>query len=173
LAAVDVGRALGFDVIAVASTPEKRALATARGARATIDSSAGDPATVKSAARELGEGGVNAVYDPVGGELGTECLRALNENGQHLVIGFAAGAIPRLPANQILLSNRRVIGVDLGGWLAKHPEDQPDMLAELFGLVEAGQLTPVEPAAYPLDEAAEALAAQHGRAVAGKTVLIP
>lgn len=173
LAAVDVGRALGLDVIAVASSPAKRDLAIRHGARAVIDSSAGDAAAVKAAARELSGGGVDAVYDPVGGDLAVECLRALRVDGQHLVIGFAAGAIPSLPANQILLSNRRVVGVDLGGWLAGHPADERPMVTELLALVEAGQLDPVEPAAHPLEQAAAALAAQQLRQVAGKSVLVP
>jgi len=171
LAAVDVARALGLRVIAAASTDEKRALATARGAGAVVDST--DPVAVKVAAREFGEGGVDAVYDPVGGERAAEYLKALGENGQYLVVGFATGHIPALPANQILLANRRVIGVDMGGWFARHADDEADLRAELLGLVEAGQLSPVEPRAYPLDQVAEALAAQQGRQVAGKAVLVP
>lgn len=173
LAAVDVGRALGLDVIAVASSAEKRALAESRGARATIDSSAGDAAAVKQAARDLAGGGVDAVYDPVGGALGVECLRALAEDGQFLVIGFASGDIPQLPANHMLLLNRRVIGVDLGGWMGRHPEAQPSMVSELMALVDEGRIDPVEPVVYPLDRVADALAAQQGRAVAGKTVVVP
>lgn len=171
LAAVDVARALGLQVIAAASTDAKRALATARGAAAVVDST--DPVAVKLAARQFGEGGVDAVYDPVGGEQAAEYLKALAENGQYLVIGFATGHIPALPANHILLANRRVIGVDMGGWFARHHDDEADVRGELFGLVDAGQLDPVEPQAYPLEHVAEALAAQQGRQVAGKVVLIP
>lgn len=173
LAAVDVGRALGLEVLAVASSDAKRALATQRGARAVIDSSDGDAAAVKNLAREMSGGGVDAVYDPVGGDLAVECLRALRVDGQFLVVGFAAGTIPRLPANQILLSNRRVVGVDLGGWLAGHPADERPMVTELLELVVAGKLDPVEPTSFPLDRVAEVLAAQQGRQVAGKSVLVP
>lgn len=171
LAAVDVGRALGLDVLAVASSDAKRELARSRGARAVFDSA--DPVAVKAWAREISGGGVDAVYDPVGGDLALESLRALGEDGQFLVIGFAAGTIPALPANQILLSNRRVVGVDLGGWLARHPGDNAEILGALLTLVESGRLNPVEPAAYPFTEAADALAAQQSRAVAGKVVLVP
>lgn len=171
LAAVDVGRALGLDVLAVASTPAKRELALSRGARAVLDSA--DPVAVKAWARELSGGGVDAVYDPVGGDLALESLRALKVDGQFLVVGFAAGTIPALPANQILLSNRRVIGVDLGGWLAGHPADSAEITAALTRLVGSGRLDPVEPTAYPLAAAAAALAAQQTRTVAGKVVLVP
>jgi len=74
---------------------------------------------VKVRAKEISGGdGVDAVYDAVGGTLGETCLRALRDDGQFLVIGFASGAIPKLPANQVLLRNRRVTGVDWGGWAA-------------------------------------------------------
>lgn len=171
LAAVDVGRALGLDVLAVASSDAKRELATARGARAVFDPA--DPVAVKVWAREQSDGGVDAVYDPVGGVLALEALRALREDGQFLVIGFASGTIPALPANQVLLSNRRVVGVDLGGWLARHPADNAEILGALLKLVEAGRLNPVEPVAYPFTQAADALAAQSSRQVAGKVVLVP
>ena len=66
--------------------------------------------------------GSTCVYDPVGGELGETCLRALGDEGTYLVIGFVGG-IPQLPANQILLRNRRVVGVEWGGWAGRHPEE--------------------------------------------------
>ena len=96
LAAVDVGRALGLQVIAAASSADKREMAVSRGAVAVIDSSTED---VKARAREISGDGVDAVYDPVGGRLGEECLRSLREDGQFIVIGFASGDIPKLPAN--------------------------------------------------------------------------
>ncbi len=103
LAAVDIGAALGLRVIAAASTPEKRALAESRGAMATIDNSTLDAAGIKDAAKAFAatfddradRGGVDLVYDPVGGEVGEVALRALGEDGQYLVIGFVAG-IPKL-----------------------------------------------------------------------------
>ena len=94
LAAVDVGRALGMQVIAAASSADKRDMAVSRGAVAVIDSSSED---VKVRAREISGDGVDAVYDPVGGKLGEECLRSLRDNGQFIVIGFASGDIPKLP----------------------------------------------------------------------------
>lgn len=170
LAAVDVGRALGLQVIAAASSADKREMATSRGAIAVIDSSTED---VKQRAREISGDGVDAVYDPVGGRLGEECLRALREDGQFIVIGFASGDIPKLPANHVLLRNRRVTGVDWGGWVGRNPAANQEMIAEVLALIVAGTLQPVEPVSYPFEQAARALADQQQRRVVGKAVLVP
>jgi NADPH2:quinone reductase len=170
LAAVDVGRSMGLRVIAAASSADKRALASAAGAEAVIDSAADD---VKSRAKELSDGGVDHVYDPVGGSLAEAGLRSLRDDGQLLVIGFASGDIPRLPANQILLRNRRVTGVDWGGWTVTHAAENQQMLAEVIAAVSDGRLHPVEPRTYPLADVAEALTDQLERRVVGKTVLLP
>ncbi len=169
LGAVDVGHALGLKVIAAASSPEKRALAESRGAVATIDSSAED---VKARAKEISGEGLDAVYDPIGGAVGEQCLRALRDDGQFLVIGFASGDIPKLPANQVLLRNRRVTGVEWGGWVIKHPEQNQRMVGEILAKIVAGELNPVEPYAYAFDDAAHALADQQNRNVVGKAVLL-
>jgi NADPH:quinone reductase len=172
LAAVDVGHAMGLHVIAAASTEDKRNAARERGADAVIDSSTED---IKTRARELsGDGdGVDLVYDPIGGQQGEQALRALRDDGQFLVIGFASGAIPKLPANQVLLRNRRVTGVEWGGWVAKNPAANAAMLAEVLASIRAGQLHPVEPIAYPLERAADAMQDQLDRKITGKTVLVP
>jgi NADPH2:quinone reductase len=171
LGAVDVGHALGLNVIAVASTDEKRSLATERGAVATIDSlrSADE---IKEEAKRLSGGAVDYIYDPVGGEVGETCVRALGDDGQYLVIGFVAG-IPRLPANQILLRNRRVTGVDWGGWAGKNPGLNDRMLSQVLDLIGQGKLRPVEPITYPLENAAQALKDLEDRKVAGKIALTP
>lgn len=196
LAAVDVGRHLGLRVIAAASSPDKRAAATARGAIATIDTSllgsgtgtgtAADgtpgPVDLKTSVRRLladlagshGAGdGVDLVVDPVGGAAGEQALRILREDGQLLVIGFAGGGIPHLPANQILLRNRRVTGVDWGAWAMRDPSGNAAILRAVVEAVEQGSLHPVEPVAYPFDQAAVALADQLERRVTGKAVLVP
>jgi NADPH2:quinone reductase len=170
LAAVDVGRSMGLRVIAAASSADKRELALAAGAEAVIDTSAED---VKTRAKELSGGGVDHVYDPVGGALAEAGLRSLRDDGQLLVIGFASGDIPRLPANQILLRNRRVTGVDWGGWTVTHGAENQQMLAEVIAAVGEGHLHPVEPRTYPLADVAEALTDQLERRVVGKTVLLP
>ncbi len=180
LAAVDIGAALGLRVIAAASTPEKRALAESRGAVATIDNSTLDAAGIKDAAKAFAatfddradRGGVDLVYDPVGGEVGEVALRALGEDGQYLVIGFVAG-IPKLPANQVLLRNRRVTGVDWGAWVGRHQDENRALLAEVVERIGAGDLDPVEPVSYPLHEAARALRDLADRKIAGKVALVP
>ena len=169
LAAVDVGHALGLQVIAAASSADKRELASSRGAVAVIDSTTDD---VKALAKEISGDGVDAVYDPVGGTLAEQCLRALRDDGQFLVIGFASGQIPQLPANQVLLRNRRVTGVEWGGWVIKHPEENQQMMSEILGLIVAGEVHPVEPVSYRFDDAAQALADQQNRHVTGKAVLV-
>ncbi len=171
LGAVDVGRAMGLHVIAAASTADKRNEATRHGAHHVIDSSTED---VKAKAREIAGGdGVDLVYDPVGGVTGEQALRALRDDGQLLVVGFASGQIPKLPANQILLRNRRVTGVDWGGWSVNHPAENRELVQSIVTDVAAGRLQPVEPTARPLAEVADALRDQLERRVTGKTVLVP
>ena len=187
LAVIDVARALGARTIAAASTAAKRDTALARGAAAVIDTAAGDlKDRARSLARELaqelaeagapGAGaavtGVDVVVDPVGGELADPALRALGEGGRYVVIGFAAGAIPALPANQILLRNRTVVGVDWGAWAMAHGEEQRALLGSLLDLVAAGRLDPVAPATYPLEQAGTALDDLLERRVVGKVALI-
>jgi NADPH2:quinone reductase len=169
LAAVDIGAALGLRVLAAASSADKRDLARSRGAAEVIDSSSED---VKERAKELGGGSVDYVYDPIGGEVGAACLRALGEDGQYLVIGFVAG-IPQLPANQILLRNRRVTGVEWGAWATRHPERNAELLREVVDAIAAGRLHPVEPTSYPLADAGRALSDLEHRRLAGKAVLTP
>ncbi len=170
LAAVDVGHAMGLDVIAAASSQEKRSIASAHGAEAEIDTSTED---VKSRAKELSGGGVHLVYDPVGGALAEAGLRSLRDDGQLLVVGFAAGEIPKLPANQILLRNRRVTGVDWGGWVGGHQEENQQLLSDVVAAIDRGDLHPVEPKAYALADVAVALQDQLDRKVVGKSVLVP
>ena len=170
LAAVDVGHAMGLHVIAAASSAEKRAAAIAHGAEMVIDTSTED---VKARAKELSGGGVHAVYDPVGGALAEAGLRSLRDDGQLLAIGFASGEIPRLPANQILLRNRRVTGVDWGGWVGGHQAENEQLLADVLAAIECGELHPVEPKAYALADVALALQDQLDRKVTGKSVLVP
>lgn len=178
LATVDVARAAGAAVIGVASTPDKRDAAVGRGALEVVDGSASSPTEVKDALRAFAAanggppGGLDVLVDPVGGELGETCLRALGEDGQYLVIGFVAG-IPRLPANQVLLRNRRIIGVDWGAWSGRHPDRNRALLDRVLAAIVAGELDPIEPATYPLEEAARALGDLERRAVTGKVALVP
>lgn len=170
LAAVDVGRALGLRVIAGASSAEKRDAALAMGAEAVIDTLAEN---VKERARELSGGGVDLTYDPVGGDLAEQGLRAIRPGGQFLVIGFASGTIPRLPANLVLLQNRNITGVDWGGWVGSNQARNAELVAEVYAAIAAGRLHPVEPTTYPLARAAEAIAALAERRVTGKVAVCP
>jgi NADPH:quinone reductase len=169
LAAVDLGVAMGMRVIAAASSPEKRQLALDRGAFAAIDVLNED---VKLRTRELCGGGVDVVYDPVGGDLAEPCLRALAPFGQYLVVGFVAG-IPRLPANHVLLSNRTVVGVDWGAWVARNVEEHTSMLHAVLAEIASGKLHPIEPVRYPMSKAVQAMRDLQDRKIAGKVALIP
>ncbi|MGH3388271.1 MAG: NADPH:quinone oxidoreductase family protein [Actinomadura sp.] len=170
LAAVRLATALGARVLAGASSPAKREAALAAGAAATVDTSAAD---VKAAARDWSEGGVDLVYDPVGGALADPALRALRDRGRYLTIGFASGAIPSLPLNQVLLRNRSIVGVDWGNWAMTHPAEQRVLLDDLLTMVTAGDLDPVPPHSEPLDRAAEVLDDLLERRITGKVALIP
>jgi NADPH:quinone reductase len=176
LAAVDVGSAMGLRVIAAASSAAKLDMARSRGAVAAIDTSTEDLKTATRAiTQELGPGddGVDIVYDPVGGDRGEVALRTLREDGQLLVIGFASGRIPQLPANQVLLRNRRVVGVDWGAWSGRNAAANHRLLTELLDMTQQGLLSPAEPTTFALPDAARALQMQLDGAVVGKVALIP
>ena len=170
LAAVDVATALGGRVIAAASTPDKLESAVAMGAEATLSYEVED---LKSRARELSGGGVDVVVDPVGGRHSEAALRAMGHLGRFCVLGFASGPIASVPLNQVLLNNRTVVGVDWGGWTFKDPMGQRALVDELMGLVASGSLHPVEPATYPLEDAAAVMSGLIDRSIAGKAVLVP
>jgi NADPH2:quinone reductase len=170
LAATDLATALGARVVACASSPDKLALATAAGAAATI---AYEDVDLKAAIRDVTGGGADAVVDPVGGPKAESALRALRWEGRYLVIGFAAGEIPRFPINQILLNSRTVLGIELGGWVRRDPAAYHALIGELMALVAAGTVHPVEPIARPLADAPRLLADLQSRSVSGKAVLTP
>jgi NADPH:quinone reductase len=170
LAAVDVAAALGGRVIAAASSAAKLDAARAAGAAECIDYTTED---LKTRARELSDGSVDLVVDPVGGEHAEPALRATGWEGRYLVLGFAGGEIPRLPANHLLLNNRVAIGVDWGAWTARDPDGQRALLDEVLDAVSAGRLSPPTPHRVPLDDAASVLRAALDRKLVGKTVLIP
>lgn len=175
-AAIDIARALGARVIAAASSAERVRACLDAGADVGIDYSTED---LKTRARELAvaggstSGGVDVVVDPVGADRAEPALRALGNDGRYLVIGFAGGGIPSLPLNQILLRNRKVIGVDWGAWMLGHGPEQHALLTELLAMAGDGHLHPPEPTIRPLDEAPAALADLLAGRVTGKLVLVP
>jgi len=169
-AAIDVGKALGARVIAAASTDEKLAACRELGADECIRYSDED---LKTRARELAGGGVDVVLDPVGDAFAEPALRALGYDGRFLVIGFAGGAIPKLPLNQVLLRNRNVLGVDWGAWMMGHGDRQRALLDELLAWAAEGRLHPSEPTRYPLADAQRALDDLMNRRINGKAALVP
>jgi NADPH2:quinone reductase len=170
LACLDVAAHLGARTVAVASSADKLRTCTERGADVVVDASAHD---VKARLREVTGGGADVVVDPVGGELSEAGLRALREGGRLLVVGFASGDIARLPANQVLLRNRSVLGVDWGAWAMAHPRENRVLLGDVVEQVGAGRLDPVAPDTFDLADAAVALRALLERRVTGKVCLTP
>ncbi len=169
LATIDVARALGAKVIAAASSTERLRVCIERGAHGVV---AYGEEPLKERVRELTGGGADVVVDPVGGELSDAALRSLGEEGRLVVIGFAGGDIPRLPANQVLLRNRTVVGVDWGAWAMAHPDDNAELVGEVLAQIDHGVLDPPEPTAYPLAEAGRALRDLLERRVTGKICLV-
>jgi NADPH2:quinone reductase len=168
LAAVQIAKAMGARVLAAASTEAKREAARGAGADEAIGTD-----DIKTAARAWSDGGVDVVYDPVGGPLADPALRSLRERGRYAVIGFASGDIPSLPLNQVLLRNRAIVGVDWGAWSMANPGPQRALLDELLAMVAKGDLTPVPPRTAPLASAADVLDDLLNRRVVGKMALIP
>jgi len=173
LAMLDVARSFGAHTVAVASTPEKLQLCIERSANAVIDSSTTveEAGPLRGQIRDMTGGGADIVIDTVGGALTEAGLRGLREGGRLMVIGFASGEIPSLPANQVLLRNRSVLGVDWGAWALGHPQDNAALFAEVLQRVEAGSLSPIEPTMYALEDVGDALGDLLGRKVIGKVAL--
>jgi len=170
LAAVDVALALGGRVVAAASSSEKLEAARRMGAHATVEYESED---LKSRVRELTDGGVDVVVDPVGGRHSEPALRTTKSFGRFCVIGFASGPIASIPLNHVLLHNRTVVGVDWGAWAMSEPGGHRAMLDELIEMVQSGRLHPIEPTERRLEDAAPVMAALLDRTVTGKVVLVP
>ena len=117
--------------------------------------------------------GVDVVVDPIGGDLAEQALRASGWMSTYIVIGFASGPIPKFPINLVLLNNRTVIGVDWGAWTGRDPDGNQALLRRLMELAGTGDLHPVEPTEYPLDDVVRALTDLQERKVGGKVVLLP
>ncbi len=169
LAAVELGRLMGARVIAAASTDEKLALSAQYGAAETINYSRVD---LKARIRELTDGaGVDVVYDPVGGAYAEPALRATAWNGRYLVIGFAAGDIPRLPLNLPLLRGCSIVGVFWGSFVSRQPEAHRRNVEELTRWWRSGELRPHVSSTYPLEKAADAMRELAERRAQGKVVV--
>ncbi|KZS73920.1 NADPH:quinone oxidoreductase [Mycobacterium kansasii] len=153
--------------IAVVSTEEKAAIATAAGATDVVLVEG-----FKDAVKTLTDSrGVDVVVDPVGGGRFTDSLRSLAPAGRLLVIGFTGGEIPTVKVNRLLLNNIDVVGVGWGAWAGKHPGALSEQWAALERLLSSGELPPPGPEIYPLEQAAAAVASLENRTAKGKVVL--
>jgi NADPH2:quinone reductase len=171
LAAVELGKLMGARVIACASSDDKLAFARAHGADEVVNY---DKEDLKDALKRLGgEHGVDVIFDPVGGRYSEAALRAIAWEGRHLVVGFAAGEIPKLPLNLTLLKGCDVLGVYWGEWVKREPENYRASLDQLAHWCADGRISGHIHAAYPLAETAQALKALSERKAMGKVIVKP
>lgn len=169
LAAVELGVIMGARVIACASSPEKLATARAHGATMTVDYAAEN---LREALRTLTEGtGVDVIYDPIGGDYAEPALRSLGWKGRYLVIGFAAGDIPRIPLNLALLKGIDIQGVHWGVFVEREPDAHRANQAQLLAWVAEGRLTAKVHGVYPLAAYEAALGILKRREAVGKVLL--
>jgi NADPH2:quinone reductase len=175
LASIQLAKALGARVLAGVANPEKRALALDAGADAIIDLS---KENLREALREQvfannNGSGVDIVLDPVGGDAFEAALRALAWRGRLVVIGFAAGRIPSVKANYLLVKNIEVSGLQVSDYRKHRPALMAQCMGEIFALFEAGKLKPAPTVTRPLEDFARALQDVVDRRVAGRVVLVP
>lgn len=168
-AAIQVGKALGARVIGSGSTEAKRRAAAAVGADDTLDSHALD--WRDQVKRLTGGRGVDVVFDPVGGAITERAFRSLGWRGRHLVVGFAAGSIPALPANLALLKGAALVGVDYRQFRELEPEAEAANLAALFDLHAQGRLSPTIGRVYRFEDFAAALRAASENGPPGRVLL--
>jgi NADPH2:quinone reductase len=171
LAAIELGKIMGARVIACASSPEKIAFAREHGADDGIDYATED---LKEALRRVTGGkGPDVIYDPVGGQYAEPALRAIAWKGRYLVVGFAAGEIPKLPFNLMLLKGCDVMGVFWGSFIERDLAGHRANTKQLLTWCAEGKLSSHVHAVYPLAEAPAALKAIAARKVMGKVILRP
>lgn len=174
LAAVRLGVHLGARVIATGSSARKLAIAAANGAHETIDVSALDGDGLRDRVRALtGNKGVDVVFDPVGGDLFDASVRCLTWGGRLLVVGFAAGRIPTVAANQILIRGISIVGVRAGEYGRRNPVQGAENILEVDRLARLGVLVPHISLELPLDNAIEGFAMLAGRQAVGRIVVRP
>ncbi len=168
LAAVEVGKAMGARVIAAAGGAEKTAVAREHGADAVIDYRSAD---LRGEALRLSDGGVDVVFDPVAGDYYEPSFRALDWGGRYLTIGYAGRAIPKIPANLLLVKNRAALGFALMHYRRHRQADLAQSAETLLGWAADGRIRPRIAAELPLGDAATALRAVMDRKAIGKYVL--
>ncbi len=171
LAAVELGKLMGARVIACASTDDKLAFAREHGADATVNYATED---LRDALKRLGgEHGIDVIFDPIGDRYSEAALRAIAWEGRHLVVGFAAGEIPKLPLNLTLLKGCAVLGVYFGDWVRREPQKYRDTIIELARFAAEGKLSCHVDRAYPLEEFPQALKSLSERRAMGKVIVRP
>jgi NADPH2:quinone reductase len=168
LAAVQLGVALGAKVIAAAGSAEKLAAAAASGAAHGIDYRTEN---LTDRLKALTQDGVDVVYDAVGGDVFDASLRALAWGGRILIIGFASGRIPEIPANRLLLKSTSAVGVFWGAFAGREPAANRANFDRLFELYAAGKIEPKIGATYALADAARAIEDLEARGIVGKAVI--
>lgn len=179
LAAVEIGHAMGARVIAGASSEEKVALAKRHGAGDGFVYPAGklskdQQKAFSEAIKRATEGnGADVLYDPVGSDYAEPALRAMNWGGRYLVVGFAAGDIPRVPLNLTLLKGSSIVGVFWGAAVARNPKKGFSDLSEIARLIAEGKLKPYISARLPLSRAGDAIRLLMDRKAQGKVVVVP
>ena len=152
LAAVELGKLMGARVIACASSAEKIAFARKHGADDGIDYGSED---LKDALRRVTGGrGADVIYDPVGGAYAEAALRSIAWQGRFLVVGFAAGEIPKLPLNLVLLKGCDVLGVFWGSWIERDPPATAPIPSNCSQWCAQGKLSSHVHAVYPLARSA-------------------
>ena len=177
LSAVELGKAMGAKVIAAASSDEKIKICLEHGADEAFVYPSGNldrdqQKDLSNKIKELTGGlGVNVVYDPVGGSFSEPAIRALAWEGRFLVIGFAAGEIPKPPLNLALLKNCQIIGVFWGAWTLMFPAEYQHNLQELFDLHADGRINPEISDRFSLEESAAAIAHLKDRKAKGKVII--
>lgn len=171
LAAVQLGKLMGARVIAAASSDDKLALCRQHGADEVVNYAT---QSLKEAVKKLTQGqGADVIYDPVGGDLAQDCFSCINWNGRYLVIGFAAGKIPEVALNRLLLKGAAAVGVFWGAFVAREPKANWENFQQLFAWYTEGKLKPHVSKSYPLAQAPQALRDMLDRKVTGKIVLVP
>ncbi len=171
IATVELAKAMGAKVIAAASTDEKLEFCKASGADELINYSTED---MKARLKEITGGkGVDVIYDPVGGDYTEAAFRNMAAGGRHLVIGFAAGDIPKVPINLCLLKQASLVGVFWGAWVSKNPSDQIQNMKEILGMVAEGKVRAAVNDVFPIEQVADAYACLTERRAKGKVILTP
>ncbi|MBX3693917.1 MAG: NADPH:quinone oxidoreductase family protein [Steroidobacteraceae bacterium] len=171
LAAIEIGKALGARVIAAASSADKLAVCRGHGADELVNYADED---LRERVKALTAGrGADVIYDPVGGVYTEPALRSIAWRGRHLIVGFANGEIPRIPANLALLKGCAIVGVFLGDLIRREPARLAAGIQTLFGWLGEGRLRPYIAGRYPLARGPEAIRALMERRVSGKLVILP